>query len=68
MYRRVTTKPNSEVYYEIICVYVDDLLVASHRAAEIMDNFAASYRLKDPPKTPDINLGANINSVRDGEL
>jgi hypothetical protein len=61
VYRRIATKPNGEVYYEIICVYVDDLLVASHRAKEIMDNFAASYRLKEPPKTPDIYLGATIS-------
>ena len=35
-----------------------DLLVASHRAKEIMDNFASS---QESPKTPDIYLGATIN-------
>lgn len=53
VYRRMATKPNEEVCYEIICVYVDDLIVASLRAKEIMDNFAASYRLKQSPKSPD---------------
>ena len=61
VYRKVSTKSNGEVYYEIICVYVDDLLDASHKAKEIMDNFVVSYRLKEPPKTPDIYLVATIN-------
>ena len=42
------------------CVYVDDLLVASHRAQEIMDEFGNIYRLKEEAKEHDIYLGASI--------
>ena len=39
---------------------VDDLLVASHWADEIMDLFSKTYSLKEDAKEPDIYLGASI--------
>ena len=60
VYRRLATKTNGDKYYEYVCVYVDDLLVASHRAHEIMDEFRKIYRLKEESKEPDIYLGASI--------
>ena len=63
VYRRLATKPNGDKYYEYVCVYVDDLLVASHRAEEIMDIFGKTYRLKEEAKEPDIYLGASIRKV-----
>jgi len=63
VYRRLAVKPNGDKYYEYICVYVDDLLVSSHRAQEIMDTFGKTYRLKEEAKEPDIYLGASIRKV-----
>ena len=63
VYRRLAVKPNEDKYYEYICVYVDDFLVASHRAEEIMDLFGKPYRLKEEGKEPDIYLGASIRKV-----
>ena len=59
-------KPDSTKYYEYVLIYVDDILVISHRASMIMDNLSALYRLKESPSngkrygTPDCYLGANI--------
>ena len=39
---------------------MDDLLVASHRAQEIMDSFGKICRLKDEASEPNIYLGASI--------
>ena len=60
VYRRLAVQPNEDKYYEYICVYVDDLLVASHRVEEIMNLFSKTYRLKEEVKEPDIYLGASI--------
>ena len=59
-------KPDSTKYYEYVLIYVDDILVISHRASTIMDNLSALYCLKENPSnrkrygTPDSYLGANI--------
>ena len=48
-------------------IYVDDILVISHRASKIMDSLSAVYCLKKNPSngkrygTPDHYLGANIS-------
>ena len=51
---RPATKDNDDEYYEYILVYVDDLLVCSHKAAQILTELEEryKYRLKDvgPPK------------------
>ena len=60
VYRRLATTENGDKYYEYVCVYVDDLLVASHRAQEIMDSFGKIYRLKEEAAEPSIYLGASI--------
>ena len=60
VYRRLAVKPNGDKYYEYLCVYADDLLVASHRAQEILNAFGKIYRLKEEAKEPDIYLGASI--------
>ena len=59
-------KPDSTKYYEYVVIYVNDILVISHRASTIMDNLSALYCLKENPSngkrysTPDHYLGANI--------
>ena len=63
VYRRLATKANGDKYYEYLCVYVDDLLVASHRADEIMNLFGKTYRLKEEAKVPDIYLGASTCNI-----
>ena len=63
VYRRLATKANGDKYYEYICVYVDDLLVESHRAEDIMNIFGKTYRLKEEAKEPDIYFGASIRKV-----
>ena len=60
VYQRLEVKPNGNKYYEYVCVYVDDLLVASHRALEIMDSFGTIYRLKKEAAEPSIYLRASI--------
>jgi hypothetical protein len=37
---------DASTYYEYICVYVDDLLVASHRAKQIMEEIQSTSSLK----------------------
>ena len=57
-------KPDGTKYYEYVLIYVDDILVTSHRASTIMDNLSALYRLKENPSngkrygTPGCYLGA----------
>mmetsp|Transcript_12139 Transcript_12139/g.17505 ORF Transcript_12139/g.17505 Transcript_12139/m.17505 type:complete len:474 (-) Transcript_12139:35-1456(-) len=59
---RPATKASGDEYYEYILVYVDDLLVCSHNAAQILQELQDryKYRLKDvgPPKR---YLGAKID-------
>jgi Reverse transcriptase (RNA-dependent DNA polymerase) len=65
----VWTKPNVKEngyeYYEMILVYVDDILVISHDTKEVMDKLMQLYRLKPesigPPKR---YLGATIEQVQ----
>ena len=53
VWMRPSILPNGEEYYEYILVYVDDLLIISHRGIEILELLTSKYqyRLKDvgPP-------------------
>jgi len=62
VYRRRTRKGNYD-YYELICVYVDDIIVVSHRAMSIMRELGQLYRFKEEPKPPEMYLGANVEKV-----
>jgi hypothetical protein len=57
---RAATKENGFDYYEYLTVYVDDILVLSHQASEIMKTVECMYRLKEPATTPTTYLGAII--------
>jgi hypothetical protein len=57
---RAATKPNGFEYYEYLVVYVDDILVLSHRCKHVMQMIEKIYHIKDPPAKPEIYLGANI--------
>ena len=52
-------------YYEMLCVYVDDILVISHQAREVIENIRVFYSVKESSiKEPDIYLGANVEKVQ----
>jgi len=53
-------KSNGFEYYEYIIVYVDDLLVLSHKAEKIMKALGDFYRLKDGYAKPEHYLGAEV--------
>ena len=59
-------KSDGTKYYECVLIYVNDILVISHRASTIMGNLSALYCLKEYPSngkrygTPDRYLGVNI--------
>jgi len=62
---RAAVKPNGHQYYEMLLVYVDDILLISHRPQETNNEIQQLYWLKDdfigPPKR---YLGANISKFQ----
>ena len=68
VYIRENTRSNGDRYYEMLLVYVDDILVLSHDTKPIMDAISAQFRLKEdslgPPKQ---YLGASIKVFTDKE-
>jgi len=62
---RPAVKNNSCQYYEMLLIYVDDILCVSHQPHHTMDQIQQLYRLKDkvigPPKR---YLGANISTYQ----
>ena len=57
---RPSSKPDGFQYYEYVLVYVDDLLVLSHQAPNIMQALENFYRLKDGYSKPTRYLGAEV--------
>ena len=53
-------KPNGFQYYEYLIVYVDDILVLSHKAKEVMAMIEKLYRLKEAASIPKTYLGSTI--------
>ena len=68
VYIRPQTRPDGSRYYEMMLVYVDDILVISHDPKPIMDKISSQFRLKEgsvgPPKQ---YLGATIKIHTDDE-
>ena len=61
VYIRPAYDKNGNKYYEMILVYVDDLLVLSHDTTTILDHIGLTYRLKkDSRGPPKRYLGGNI--------
>ena len=60
------TKPDGDTYWEYVLIYVDDILVISHKPDKIMNCLSELYRLKEDPVTkkhfnkPTSYLGADI--------
>jgi hypothetical protein len=52
-------------YYEMLLVYVDDILAISHEPKVLIDAIGEYYKVKPgSDKEPDINLGANVEKVQ----
>ena len=52
-------------YYEMVLIYVDDILVFSKQPKEVMDSIGKYYELKpESVKEPEIYLGANFEKVQ----
>ena len=66
-----TDSPKGERYWEYVLIHVDDLLVASRRATEIMESISQIYKLKENQATkkcygpPEMYLGTRIHKWRD---
>ena len=46
VYRRKSRKPDGEEYYELLLVYVDNVMACSHDPQAIMDDLVLTYDLK----------------------
>jgi hypothetical protein len=60
VYMKRRSKPNGGDYYEMVLVFVDDILCLSHKPQEFMDRFGTVYDLRRSTAEPAIYLGANI--------
>jgi hypothetical protein len=60
VYMKRRSRPNGGDYYEMILVFVDDILCISHAPKEFMEKIAKVYDLRGSVKEPDIYLGANV--------
>ncbi|ACI64709.1 predicted protein [Thalassiosira pseudonana CCMP1335] len=47
VYRRKSVKPNGEPYYELLLVYVDDILLVSAKPGEVFKQIASQFTIKD---------------------
>jgi len=62
---RKARRENGDDYYEMVLVYVDDLLCVSEHPDNVMKALGEFYELKDGSvKEPDIYLGADIEMVQ----
>jgi hypothetical protein len=61
---KAAVKPDGYEYYAYVLIYVDDILVMSHKPSDIMNTFAKMYRLKDGFGPPTRYLGATIQKWR----
>ena len=66
VYIKPQPKPDGTRYYEMLLVYVDDILVLSHDTKPIIDGIADQFRLKeDSLRTPSQYFGATIKIFTD---
>ena len=65
VYLRKAVKPDGMKYYEMLFVYVDDILCLSHKAREVINEIGEHYKIKPgSDKEPDLYLGANVEKVQ----
>jgi hypothetical protein len=68
---RPQVKPDGFEYYEMVLIYVDDILHLSHNCKPTMDALAKQYQLKeDSLGEPKLYLGANVGKYQlpDGRI
>jgi len=64
---RKAVKPNGYDHYEMLFVYVDDIISVSHRTKEAIKEITKYYKAKDRSiKEPNIYLGANVAKLKHG--
>jgi Reverse transcriptase (RNA-dependent DNA polymerase) len=65
VYIRKNFREDGVPYYEMILVYVDDVLCVSHEPAKIMTSLGEVYELKEGSvQEPTLYLGANIKKIQ----
>ena len=66
VYIKPQTKPDGTMYYEMLLVYADDILVLSHNTKPIIEGIVSQFRLKeDSLRAPNPYLGATIKIFTD---
>ena len=61
VWRRWATKPDGMDYYELLLVYMDDILLVNHDPKSTLDNLGKIYALKEGSLGKlDIYLGSQI--------
>jgi hypothetical protein len=60
VYLKRRSRPQAGDYYEMILVFVDDILCISHQPQDFMTKIATVYDLRGSTAEPSIYLGANI--------
>ena len=61
---REAVRDDGHEYYEMLFVYVDDILALSHKAKEAIEEITKFYKAKDNSiKPPEIYLGADVSKT-----
>ena len=60
VYLRESTKTSGETYYELLLVYVDDILCISEKPQTTLDAITKVFEVRGAVKEPDRYLGANL--------
>ena len=62
---RPAAREDGHGYYEMLFVYVDDILVISHQARKVVESIGEVYKIKaGSDKEPDIYLGADVEKFQ----
>lgn len=65
VWRRRATKPSGEEYYELLLVFVDDILIMSHEATKHVESLKEVYTLKpESVGPPSMYLGADVSKMQ----
>ena len=65
VWMREAVKTNGHKYYEMLFVYVDDILALSHQAKESIQEITNFFKAKDGSiKPPEIYLGADVAKIQ----
>jgi hypothetical protein len=65
VWMREAVKTDGHKYYEMLFVYVDDILALSHQATECIQEITTFFKAKDGSiKPPEIYLGADVAKIQ----